>query len=63
VSDDATAPSLQLLMKLGSIIVHADEMVSATGHAFDEITLQTLLRDPEVQQWIKDMGPLLPQKR
>lgn len=56
-------PSLSLLAKLGSIIVHTDELLSPTGHGYDKIALQQLIKDPEVQQWIKDMGALLPVKR
>jgi hypothetical protein len=60
---DYLKPSATLLCKLGSIAVHADEMLSPGGHAFDRIVLQKLLQDEEVTQWIMDMGPLLPQKR
>lgn len=60
---DFKAPSLSLLAKLGSVAVHADELLSPNGHAFDRSALQQLLRDPEVMAWIKDMGPLLPRKR
>lgn len=58
-----TGPTLTLLMKLGSIAVHAEEFLSADGHAFDKTVLDGLLQDPEVITWIKEMGPLLPQKR
>jgi hypothetical protein len=60
---DATKPNLPLLMKLGSIVVHADEALSAKGHTFDVEAMKPLLADPEVKQWIKDMGVYLPQKR
>lgn len=56
-------PSLALLVKLGSIIVHADELSGPFGHPYDNITMQQLIRDPEVQQFIKDMGAFLPVKR
>lgn len=56
-------PSAALLAKLGSIAVHADEMLSPTGHAFDASALTALLQDAEVRQWITDMGPMLPRKR
>ncbi len=56
-------PSLSLLCKLGSIIVHADEMLEPGGHDFDRTTLLTLLADPEVKDWIKGMGTMLPLKR
>lgn len=55
--------TLQLACKLASIVQHADEMLSPKGHHFDRIALQTLIQDAEVQQWLKDMGPLVPVKR
>ena len=60
---DFKRPALSLLAKLGSIAVPADELLSPTGHAFDKTVLEQLLRDHEVAEWMKDMGPLLPRKR
>jgi hypothetical protein len=54
---------LSLAMKLGSIAVHAEEFLSPDGHEFDKAALDTLLQDPEVKDWIKVMGPMLPRKR
>ena len=60
----ATAvPSITLLMKLGSIVVHADEATELGGHSFDIGAMRTLIDDPEVKKWIEDMGVLLPRKR
>lgn len=61
----AIKPSLNLLCKLGSIIVHAEEGLSDIGHEFDITTLQTLLLDPEVKEWLYEMSELalIPQKR
>lgn len=56
-------PTLTLLVKLGSIAVHVDEMMSPAGHDYDKIALKALLDDPEVKDWIKNAGPMLPQKR
>ena len=56
-------PQVTLLVKLGSIAVHADEMLSPDGHEFDRISIQQLLHDPEVVEWIKDMAEMLPLKR
>ena len=58
-------PSMSLLCKLGSIAVHVDELLSDDGHPFDRIELDSLLRDPEVQAWMKDMDAAarLPKKR
>lgn len=57
--------SMQLLMKLGSIAVHAQEMLSDDGHAFDRVALKQLLDDVEVKDWIAEMTKmaLLPVKR
>ena len=58
-------PSPSLLCKLGSIAVHAEEMLSPIGHAFDKSALESLLQDVEVQLWLKRMDflALLPKKR
>jgi hypothetical protein len=65
MTDDARAqaPSLSLLCKLGSIVVHVDEYTSPGGHPIDFQVIRAILDDPEVQTWIKKMGPLLPVKR
>jgi hypothetical protein len=60
---DPLKPEITLLMKLGSIAVHTEELLSTDGHQFDKAVLDTLLQDPEVQGWIKSMGALLPEKR
>jgi hypothetical protein len=52
-------------VKLGYIIVHFEEMVSPTGHAFDKTAAEVLFRDPEVKEWLEGMGKMafLPVKR
>jgi hypothetical protein len=60
---DPLEPSVALLAKLGSIVVHFEELLSSKGHAFDKHALNTLLADPEVKQWLKQMGGYLPVKR
>ena len=60
---DTLQPNPSLLCKLGSIAVHAAEMLSPGGHPFDKVALESLLSDPEVRQWIKDMGSYLPAQR
>jgi hypothetical protein len=59
------SPNASLLCKLGSIAVHADEMMSKDGHHFDRIALNQLLADPEVVEWLKEMDAhaMLPKKR
>lgn len=58
-------PSISVIVKLGSIAVHAEEMLSAKGHEFDMSTLESLLADPEIKEWIGEMNKmaLLPVKR
>jgi hypothetical protein len=58
-------PSLSLLVKLGSIAVHTDELLSPLGHGYDKIALQGLLDDFEVKEWIKEFtaAGLLPVQR
>jgi hypothetical protein len=52
-------------VKLGSIAVHADEILSPTGHPFDKEALLQLLADPEVKEWCAamDADGFLPKKR
>lgn len=59
------SPSVPLLVKLGSAVVHAEELLSPKGHEFDRHALQTCLTDPEVRAWIAEMTKLamLPVKR
>lgn len=62
---DLFKPDAALLVKLGSIAVHADEMLSPDGHDFDRIALQGLIADPQVKEWLTGMDKLamLPVKR
>ena len=58
-------PPASLLVKIGSIIVHAEELMSPNGHEYDRIALQQLMRDVEVKTWLEamDAGGFLPKKR
>lgn len=62
---DLMNPTPALLCKLGSIIVHAQELLSPHGHRFDRIALDDLLKDAEVQAWLRGMSraALLPEPR
>lgn len=62
---DPLKPSVSLLVKLGSIAVHVDEMLSPKGHDYDKVAIQQLLNDPEVKPWIESMTDMamLPVKR
>lgn len=64
-SNDPLQPSIALLCKLGSIVVHVDEMMGITGHQFDPEAIKSLLADAELQSWIKKMNAMamLPKKR
>jgi hypothetical protein len=57
--------SLALRVKLGSLIVHLEEYWSASGHVFDKVAVEELLRDAEVREFVKAMSHsgLLPVKR
>jgi hypothetical protein len=58
-------PTVALLAKIGSIAVHADEMIGPNGHQFDATALKALLADPEVVEWLDHMRrmALVPKKR
>jgi hypothetical protein len=62
---DVLSPSPQLLIKLGSALVHADEFLSPSGHPVDRNAFDTVMKDSEVKEWIKGMAKLalLPVKR
>lgn len=62
---DVLKPSAQLLIKLGSIIVHQEELLSANAHYMDKSALDSLMADEEVKEWMKEMNKmaLLPLKR
>ena len=55
--------TLGLAVKLGSIVVHADELTGPDGRELDCQVIRQALEDTEVVAWIKDMGCLLPVKR
>lgn len=61
----ALAPSVSLLVKLGSIAVHADELLSPNCHHFDVAAMRSLLEDSEVVEWLQQMQKtaFLPVKR
>ena len=58
-------PSTVLLIKLGSIVVHVQEMLSNSGHHFDVAVLDGLVnKDLEIKRWLESFPPaLLPEKR
>jgi len=67
---DILKPEVSLLVKLGSIAVHAEEFLTMSpeavrGHEHDRVAIQALLADPEVRDWIQlmDAHAFLPKKR
>lgn len=58
-------PTVTLLVKLGSIAVHIEELASPSGHHFDKIAVASLLNDPEVKEWLAQMNAMamIPRKR
>ncbi len=58
-------PAPGLLVKLGSIAVHADEYNTVDGHPYDLAAMRELLADPEVRAWLAAMdgGAFLPLRR
>ena len=58
-------PTPALLCKLGSILVHAEEMTSPHSHPVDQATFLQPAVDPEVVEWRTQMIKmgLLPVKR
>ena len=65
MSDPLKDIKVGLLVKLGSIAVHADEAISPGSHDYDVIAIRGLLDDPEVKEWMLAMDKLafLPKKR
>lgn len=63
--DNVLKPSAQLLIKLGSLIVHYQELNSPNGHIFDKSAIETLENDNEVMEWLTQMDELalVPKKR
>lgn len=61
----ALNPSFAMLVKLGSIVRHAEEFISPSGHSADQAAIKALLRDPDVIAWMgaADAMALLPVKR
>ncbi len=58
-------PPVTVLCKLGSIIIHAQEINSDNMHEFDIAVFNDLCEDEEVKEWLEGMDKmaLLPLKR
>jgi len=55
---EALKPTPQLLIKLGSIIVHYKEFLSSDGHYMDKVALDSLLSDEDVIEWFEQMDKM-----
>lgn len=63
MSDPKTL-TLGAAVKVGSILVHIEEAMSADGHDLDVYALKGLLYDADVQEWLGRFDEvLLPRKR
>lgn len=62
---DPLHPTAQVLIALGSIIVHYEEWTSDKGDPMDKTTIDSLRNQPDVAQWFKEMeaAMFLPLKR
>jgi len=58
-------PNTKILSRLGSLFVHVKVGLSKEGHPFDMLAIGTIIDDPEVKQWIKEMDKLalIPKER
>lgn len=55
---------LSLAVKLGSLAVYAGEYLSPSRSSYDLNAIETLVDDPEVNEWLDKFQPgLLPVKR
>ena len=52
-------PSASLLCKLGSLAIHASEMLDPIiGRGVDRVALSQACTDPEVVAWLAEMGKM-----
>jgi|GEM_PF-6190213 len=64
-SEGLPKPTDNALIKIGSALVHFDELTSIDGHPYDKVAAKTALEYEEVQNWLNKMADLalLPQRR
>lgn len=62
---DPLRPSMILLAKLGSIIVHYEELSSPNGNEIDKMALRMLSGNADIIEWMRAMRELalIPEKR
>ena len=58
-------PTPQLLIKIGSALVHAEEFFSIKGRPHDKIAFDAIMNSEEIREWIKEgtKEAFLPVKR
>jgi hypothetical protein len=56
---DVLNPPPSLLAKVGSIVAHVQEGSGEDGHPFDWEAARALIRDPDVQAWLKGMRKIM----
>jgi hypothetical protein len=58
-------PALSLLVKLGGLLIHAEEFMEPGGSPLDLVEFKQGMKDADVQNWIREgVGmALLPLKR
>jgi len=62
---DPLKPSPQLLISLGSLVVHYEELTSPKGHPMDKEAIDSIRNQPNVKDWFEAMSRMafLPVKR
>lgn len=62
---DPLKPSPALLIAIGSLVVHYEELTSPDGHHFDKAVIDSLRNLPDVKEWFEKMTEMafLPVKR
>lgn len=50
---------LRTAVKLASLVVHCEEMLSPGGHPFDREAIRGIVEDEEIRRWLKSFDPVL----
>lgn len=58
MSRDPLKPSVKVLVKLGSAIVHAKEALSEDARLIDKREFEQVLEEPDVAEWMGDMNTM-----
>lgn len=62
---DPLKPSPALLIAIGSLVAHYEELTSPHGHPADKVAIDSLRNHPDVKEWFDEMSrkAFLPVKR